>query len=73
MSQEPSETLILLIGSIDGKMDTLIDSVKDHSDRINKLEHDKLTLSGMIMGVSAAVTWLLRDRLTQIVSLFHQS
>lgn len=71
MSQEASETLVLLIGSIDGKMDTLIDSVKDHSSRIDRLEHDRLRLGGLAAGFSVALSWLFRDKLTQVISLFH--
>lgn len=41
----------LLLGQIDGKVDMILDHVKDHNARITSLENDRNRVKGALWGV----------------------
>ena len=41
----------LLLGQIDGKLDMVLDHVKDHNSRIVSLENDRNRVKGALWGV----------------------
>ena len=69
MTSPASEDLVLLIGSLDGKMDLLLASSTDHTARIGKLEKDRTRLAGAFLGLSAGFAWFAHDKLPALLAL----
>lgn len=51
--------LLLLLGRLDGKMDTLIAQQATHDNRIRDLERSKWMTQGFAAAVSGGVTFLI--------------
>lgn len=64
-----SEDLVLLIGSIDGKMDILLAQSTDHNIRLGKLERDRTRIAGALIGLSGAFAWFTHDKIPALLAL----
>lgn len=47
----PEDKNTLLLGQIDGKLDMVLDHVRDHNERITSLESDRNRVKGALWGV----------------------
>ena len=66
------DQLLLLVGSIDGKMDLMLEQQRHHATRISVLERDRNRLTGGIAALTGIITWIAKDSvIPHLATLFH--
>jgi hypothetical protein len=71
MTHDGYDELLMLVGSIDAKLDVALDQLTDHGKRITSLERSRTWLSGAVGSLTAVVVWFTHDRLPQLIALIH--
>jgi len=67
MDASAHSDLLLLVGRIDGKMDTLLNRADDHGKRLAALENWRWKIVGVIIGIGALAG---KDIISPVVSHF---
>ena len=75
MPSEEHETLLselhLMVGRMEGKIDTVLTVQEKQGSRLSSLEKDRNRLAGVLAGISGVLAWLGRDHAASLVALFH--
>jgi len=63
--------LHLMVGRMEGKLDTALTTQEKQGSRLSALERDRNKLAGVLAGISGVMAWLGRDHVASLVALFH--